>query len=152
MKEPLLPQSEAESVAYRITHGVMELANSLERDAAKAVDDLQISRPLAKALWQLDPRQGPYSRRSLAARLMCDPSNVTFLADRLEERGLVERASDPNDRRVKALQLTPAGVEMRSRLVAAAVGCPTFARLSPKQRRQLSDLLGQALGEGSVSG
>ncbi len=152
MKEPVVQQPDAESVAFQIAHGVMELANSLERDAAKATVDLQISRPLAKALWQLDPRQGPLSRHTLAALLMCDPSNVTFLADRLEERGLVERASDPHDRRVKTLQLTPAGVEMRSRLVAAAVGCPTFARLSPKQRRDLSELFAQALGKASASG
>ena len=39
--------------------------------------------------------------RHLASLLKCDPSNVTFLVDRLEERGLVERQTDPADRRVK---------------------------------------------------
>ena len=57
--------------------------------------------------------------RDLAARLQCDPSNVTFLADRLEERGLVERRPDPSGRRVKLLALTPAGLAMRIRVVKA---------------------------------
>jgi DNA-binding MarR family transcriptional regulator len=36
--------------------------------------------------------------RDLAGRLQCDPSNVTRLADRLEERGLIERHPDrPTD-------------------------------------------------------
>jgi len=35
--------------------------------------------------------------------LNCDPSNVTFIADRLEDRGLVKRVSTDRDRRVKVL-------------------------------------------------
>lgn len=141
------PQADPESIAYDLGRRVVEVAHALNRDLAQIVDDLQITRPLAAALWQLDPRQGPLSRRALADRLICDPSNVTFLVDRLEERGLVQRVVDPDDRRVKALSLTPAGVATRSRLAAAAVEGPTFARLSPEQRRELADLLGQALGE-----
>src|SRR4051812_7023474 len=51
----------------------------------------------------------PVPMRRLACAMRCDPSNVTGLADRLEERGLVERRADPDDRRVKGLALTAEG-------------------------------------------
>jgi len=136
------------AIAYRLARGVYDLSQALVRDAAETLTELGLSESLADALWQLDPGQVPMSRGSLAKRLGCDPSNVTFLADRLEERGLVERATDPGDRRVKALKLTPAGVSVRRRLVEATTNGPTFARLSSTQKRQLADLLRQALEGG----
>jgi DNA-binding MarR family transcriptional regulator len=50
---------------------------------------------------------------ALAEAMGCDASTCTWLVDRLEERGLVERRPSTTDRRVKAVVLTPAGVEMK---------------------------------------
>jgi DNA-binding MarR family transcriptional regulator len=50
---------------------------------------------------------------ALADAMGCDASTCTWLVDRLEERGLVERRPSTTDRRVKAVVLTPAGVEMK---------------------------------------
>ncbi|MFL5767622.1 MAG: MarR family winged helix-turn-helix transcriptional regulator [Actinomycetota bacterium] len=50
---------------------------------------------------------------ALAEAMGCDASTCTWLVDRLEERGLVERRPSTKDRRVKAVVLTPAGVEMK---------------------------------------
>ena len=52
----------------------------------------------------------------LAAVLACDASNATWLVDRLEERGLVERRPYPGDRRVKAVVLTEEGAKLRALL------------------------------------
>src|SRR6478672_7353371 len=52
---------------------------------------------------------GPQPMGALARTLQCDASNVTWLADRLESRGFVERRTDVGDRRVKTLALTDAG-------------------------------------------
>jgi DNA-binding MarR family transcriptional regulator len=57
--------------------------------------------------------------RAMADALNVDASMVTWLVDRLEERGLVERRSLPTDRRVKTLALTPLGVQTRARLSRA---------------------------------
>jgi DNA-binding MarR family transcriptional regulator len=46
---------------------------------------------------------------ALAERLSCVKSNVTQLVDRLESDGLVQRESDPNDRRTRLATLTAAG-------------------------------------------
>lgn len=56
------------------------------------------------------------SMRSLAEAWHCDASNVTWLVDRLEERGLVRRESSPSDRRVKTVVLTKAGERLRDQV------------------------------------
>ena len=49
-----------------------------------------------KTLFELDPDPG-CSMSELANTLHCDASNATWLVDRLEERGLVERRPHPRD-------------------------------------------------------
>jgi DNA-binding MarR family transcriptional regulator len=51
--------------------------------------------------------------RKLAQQLDYDASNLTTLVDRLAAHGALERQADPNDRRVKALVLTPEGERLR---------------------------------------
>ena len=74
----------------------------------------------------------PSPTRELAERLRCDPSNVTFLVDRLEERHL---ASGPAEAGIDASRcsLTPAGVEVRSRLTATLAESPIFTGLTSAQ-------------------
>jgi DNA-binding MarR family transcriptional regulator len=55
----------------------------------------------------------------MADALSCDASMVTWLVDRMEERGLVERLALPSDRRVKTVALTTLGVATRDRLMSA---------------------------------
>jgi DNA-binding MarR family transcriptional regulator len=54
--------------------------------------------------------------KDLGMRMRCDPSFVTNVADQLEKRGLATRESDPADRRVKRIALTPAGLELKQRI------------------------------------
>jgi DNA-binding MarR family transcriptional regulator len=72
---------------------------------------------------------------------------MTGIADRLEERGLVVRGPDPDDRRVKVLGLTRAG-----RAIVAKMDRPMatelsgYADLSDAEKRQLAALLEKAFG------
>jgi len=68
-----------------------------------------------RALMVLEPE---HSRPmgSLATAWECDASNVTWMVDRLEQRGLVERRPHPTDRRVKTVALTPLGVQTKTDL------------------------------------
>jgi DNA-binding MarR family transcriptional regulator len=91
---------------------------------------------------------GPLPIGSVADVLMCDASTMTGIADRLEERRLVERQIDPSDRRVKLLALTPAG-----RHLVASIDAPFSAeldglsRLSAAERTTLTELLLRAFGD-----
>ena len=79
---------------------------------------------------------------SLAAELRCDASNVTWLADRLEERGFVARQSDPHDRRVKTLALTPRGRDVRGKISEQLRVAPqVLLTLSAPELRTLHQLL-----------
>lgn len=68
-----------------------------------------------KALLVLDPGE-PRPMSSLAQLFACDASTVTWIVDRLEERGLVERRGLATDRRVKTVALTPLGVRTKAEL------------------------------------
>jgi DNA-binding MarR family transcriptional regulator len=59
----------------------------------------------SRALFSLDPRTGR-SMRSLADEWECDPSNATFIVDRLEGLGLASRQPLLHDKRVKLVALT----------------------------------------------
>ncbi len=86
------------------------------------------------------------SMRDLAERLACDPSNVTGLADRLEERGLIRRRRSPTDRRITQLMRTEAG----SAAVASIeehmfADLPIYRGLTSQERRQLQGLLAKVI-------
>src|SRR4029434_5147155 len=69
-----------------------------------------------RALSALD-QETPRPMRTLARAWACDASNVTWMVDRLERRGLVERQMLPSDRRVKTVALTPLGASTKAELV-----------------------------------
>jgi DNA-binding MarR family transcriptional regulator len=88
----------------------------------------------------------PAPMSSIANLLRCDRSAVTWITDRLEERGYVERRSDERDRRVKLLALTPEGQRVREEIRGRLATPPEpIARLSPAEQRTLRDLLRKAL-------
>jgi DNA-binding MarR family transcriptional regulator len=70
----------------------------------------------SRALFSLDPRTGR-SMRSLADEWQCDPSNATFIVDRLEELGLASRQPLLHDKRVKLVVLTRKGEKTRTGLL-----------------------------------
>src|SRR5262245_62281166 len=78
----------------------------------------------------------PLPMGRLAETLSCDASNVTGLVDRLEARGLILRRASERDRRVKVLQLTPAGSRLRAQLLKRMTDRPLpLSRLSLEQQR-----------------
>jgi DNA-binding MarR family transcriptional regulator len=129
--------------AWRLLHQLV--ASQRARFMAVAAE-LELSPPQMMALQVLDPgRAIPMSE--LAAALGCDNSNVTGIVDRLEDRGLVRRRSGDHDRRLKMLDVTPAGAQLRERLLAQLydeVPAP-LAALSEDEQRTLRDLLRRAL-------
>ncbi len=70
----------------------------------------------SRALFTLDVEEGR-TMRSLADAWECDPSNATWIVDRLEKLGLAERRSVPHDRRVKLVVLTAKGQRTRAELL-----------------------------------
>lgn len=83
----------------------------------------------SRGLFSLDSRTGR-SMRSLADEWQCDPSNATFIVNRLEELGLASRQPLLNDKRVKLVVLTRKGEKTRADLLREFhQPPPEFARL-----------------------
>ncbi|MFI0354880.1 MarR family winged helix-turn-helix transcriptional regulator [Actinomadura sp. 9N407] len=76
---------------------VQEVVDGANLRLRATLAEHELTLPLSDVLWMLDPALPAPAMKELAARLHCDPSSVTFLIKRLEERGLVERRPDPAD-------------------------------------------------------
>jgi DNA-binding MarR family transcriptional regulator len=85
------------------------------------------------------------SQTQLGNALGIDRSTVVAMIDRLEARGLVIRASAPNDRRSHALRLSDAGTVMLKKLEAMVRAHERHISraLSPDDQRRLIQLLGR---------
>src|SRR4029077_4993895 len=90
-------------------------ANFRRRAQTEQMRKLGMTPAHYRALSMLDPGE-PRPRKAMADALACDPSMATWLVDRLEERGLVERRTPPNDRRGKTIMLTGLRVKTREKL------------------------------------
>ncbi len=98
----------------------------------------------AHALRLLEPGR-PLPMSALAELLVCDASNVTGIADRLEARDLIERRGLGGDRRVRALALTTKGADLRARVLEIMSEPPAaIEALSTEDQRMLRDILRRA--------
>lgn len=106
---------------------------------------------ILEALYHL----GPLSLGDLADKLLVTGGNVTYVMDRLEEQGLVQRERSPVDRRIIQAKLTEKGHALIAQ-VFPGHGCfieQLSAPLSPEEQQELRSLLkklGRAIQERSA--
>jgi MarR family transcriptional regulator, organic hydroperoxide resistance regulator len=81
----------------------------------------------SRALYSLDVQEGR-TMRSLAEAWECDPSNATWVVNRLEKLGLAKRRSVPHDRRVKLVFLTIKGQKTMTSLMQEFYQAPAELR------------------------
>ncbi len=129
------------------TLGVADLDSALALVIARMRDiwhkrmrAIDLTPPQSIALRKL--LDGPLPMGSVAEVLSCDASTLTGIADRLEERGLIQRQVDPADRRVKLLALTPTGRDLVTSIDGPFTAeIPGYASLSESEREDLTQLL-----------
>ncbi|HLI01122.1 MAG TPA: MarR family transcriptional regulator [Acidimicrobiales bacterium] len=90
------------------------------------------------------------SQQAIAAGVEIPPSRMVALVDELEERKLLVRVPNPEDRRAYALRLTPAGrrVLAKAQAVADAHEAALVSRLDPEERATLAHLLSRVTADG----
>ena len=93
----------------RVAREAAQAATRLARQVAVALGDLDLSPSQYRLLLFLS--EGNAAASAVAGRLAVSRPSVTALADGLERRGLLQRKSDPADRRKVAHELTKAGRE-----------------------------------------
>jgi MarR family transcriptional regulator, organic hydroperoxide resistance regulator len=127
-----------------------------DREAWALLSSLVYPPPFAAIARELDLRPAafgtlrmldqPRTMSEVAGALQCDNSNVTGIVDSLEEKGLARRRASEEDRRVKLIELTPAGRRVHARLSEAFATPPDwFDSLSTADQRALRDILERAV-------
>ncbi len=95
-------------------------------------------------------QQPGIDQASLAATISFDRATIGGVIDRLEAKGLVQRAVSVQDRRARELYLTREGEQLRVavRPVVEALQADILAPLSRKERTAFLTLARKALGLG----
>jgi DNA-binding MarR family transcriptional regulator len=126
------------------------LSNQMKAHFDTVVQPFGLPAPCAKALCMIE---GAASMKELGARIHCDGSFVTSIADALEERGLARREIDHEDRRIKNLVLTRKGAEVRGRLMHDLFDdLPALRNLTDSERDAFLALLRKILEPAAVFG
>ena len=137
-------------IIYRMTDqpDLLFLLHDLARHLRLTADRRAACHGLTRAQWvilfRLDHQPG-LSQKELAELLEVEPITVARLIDRLEEHGMVERRSDPGDRRVWRLHLrapAPPVLEALDEERAAMLANATLG-LEPETIAIVADALGR---------
>ncbi len=115
--------------------------------AALAEQDLHLREFAAMNIVAAQPG---LTQHQLAAAAEIDASTLVATLDALERRGLAERRVLPEDRRKRAIHLTPEGEAAlkRGRALASGIGDELFGDLTAAERRQFETLLRKLAGLG----
>jgi DNA-binding MarR family transcriptional regulator len=132
----------------RILEELSRLIRQLTRISGGPHDGPAMTATQRLALFELVD-SGPLRLNDLAQRMGTSAPTASRAVDALDELGLVERDTDPTDRRAITIVLTDEGrrsVEERKARVYAAFS-PAAAALSPADREQLAELLARLAAE-----
>jgi DNA-binding MarR family transcriptional regulator len=97
--------------AVDIVNGLRRIVRAIESYSQEVHKEFGLTGPQLWALKTLK-RQGPLATSDLAGALAVQPSTLSLLIDRLEERGLVRRHRPRQDRRFVEIALTPKGAAL----------------------------------------
>jgi DNA-binding MarR family transcriptional regulator len=138
---PALPKLPEELVAST-TFLLKRLGFSAKERAMEAYEQTGLH-PYHHAILLVLGEGSRETQGAIADALGYDRGQLVGLLDELEERGLVERRRDPNDRRRHLVRLTPDGKRMLRRLRALArqIEDEFLSPLSDKERASLHALL-----------
>ena len=87
--------------------------------------------------------RGPTVQRDLAVATGSDKAGIMRVVDDLERKGLAARKPVPGDRRARAVEITPQGLELfdAAHVAAEPLAERLVAELGPGEPAQLTDLL-----------
>lgn len=103
------------SYELRILQCLRRIIRAVDIHSSKLATQYKITGPQLGCLIALK-ESGPISSARLAKQVYLSPSTIVGIVDRLEEKGLVQRKRDKNDRRLIHICTTTAA----ERLIAAA--------------------------------
>ena len=94
---------------------ISQVARLMRRNFDERVREIGVTRPQWQVLSVLARNAGT-NQGGLAELLEVEPITLGRMIDRLQDADLVERQSDPNDRRAWRLYVTPRGTDLLEKL------------------------------------
>jgi DNA-binding MarR family transcriptional regulator len=137
-----------DELTARLADQMLSLSRSLHRAQRRLMEPLGVTPAQSRLLRALSHCSEPPRMADLAQRLDVVPRAVTSLVDALEERGLVRRVPDPDNRRVIRIELRDDGARVLRELRQArrTAAAELLSPLDDGQRAALTALLA-VLGE-----
>ena len=130
--------SDVAHLASSLRIAIIRLSRRLRAERSDETLGLSQLSALASLVWR-----GPLSPTALAELERIQPPSMTRVIAVLEERGLVERAPHPSDRRQSVIAVTDAGraIVLEDRRRSAAWLARRVEKLSAAERERLVDAL-----------
>lgn len=133
---------DADMIVDGLQFAFPDIARQLRRLFDERAKGLNVTRPQWRALLQLARHEG-CNQGTLADLLEVEPITLCRMVDRLEESGLLERRSDPQDRRAWRLYLLPKARPLLTELqrIGAALFEDAMHGIDAEEQQKLLDKL-----------
>ncbi len=122
---------------------IFRFMGALKRRFARDLARYGLTFPQFLALLSLEKAEGPCRMGFLATSALQSLPSMTGIVDRLEEKGLVERRRNPQDRRSIVVSLTEKGEKLLSQIKADRQRTvdEIFRKLTPEELTTLNSIL-----------
>ena len=138
--------------AARVWRIMSEYSMAQFREKSRSLHEIGLTPGHMKTLMTLEPGEA-LPMGACAQEMGCDASTATWLIDRLEEKGLVERRPSPTDRRVKGVVLTRDGSRIKAKLKKHySEPPPALLELTEEELEALAALLSKLADAQKASG
>jgi DNA-binding MarR family transcriptional regulator len=147
------PKAEQE-LALKMGALILHCMGGRGSEAFRVIDDSGLTFAQVKALMALEGPTGENRTvTTLAEELGISAASASRAAEGLVRGGLARRVEDPDDRRVRPLELTGKGRGLADRIISARLaGLEDFASsLEPAQRKKLETALDALLERGEIA-
>lgn len=143
------PGGEQADIGVEVADLVGAISRRIRRAANADLGPLGVTWGQLRALRTIAACDEPVRMSDLADRLGIARRSATSVVEELVERGLVERRTDPADRRAVAVAATRRGTALLRKLRARrqSAAREVTAALSPEELTQLRDLLRRLLDD-----
>jgi len=142
-----LPEDHAEEL--RLWLRLLTCTTLIEGEIRRRLRDaFDVTLPRFDLMAQLDKSPNGMTLGELSQRMMVSNGNVTGLAERLVEQGLLDRRASPNDRRAQLVSLTAEGRRAFRAMARTHEDwiAEIFVDLSPDEIEMLMRLLAKTKG------
>ena len=130
--------------AGELTERVLRVAHLIRRTSMAGLAPLNLTPAQSRALRTISRSGSPIRMGELAAALGVVPRSATDLVDALQDADLVERTTDPANRRSVLVELTQQGRDIQQAMAdtRAATANTLFGALEPAERADAREAAG----------